>query len=54
MKAIEKELKKFDFPRILVDLHKKQKTGTLTVNTADVTKKSLPGKGQCGFCLFNR
>jgi c-di-GMP-binding flagellar brake protein YcgR len=49
MKAIEKELKKFHFPQILVDLHRNRKTGTLTVNTADVTKKVCVEKGNAVF-----
>ena len=49
METIEKEVKKFDFPRILVDLHKKQKTGTLTVHTADVTKKVYLERGNAVF-----
>ena len=49
MKAIEKELKRFNFPQILVDLHRKQKTGTLTVNTDDVTKKVYMEKGNAVF-----
>jgi len=49
MKAIEKELKKFHFPQILVDLHRNRKTGTLTVNTAALTKKVYVEKGNVVF-----
>src|SRR4030042_502853 len=49
MNAIEKEIKKFHFPQILVDLHRNQKTGTLTVNTDDVTKKVYMEKGNAVF-----
>src|SRR4030043_2316072 len=49
MKDIEKELKKFNFPQILVDLYRNQKTGSLTVNTGDVTKKVYMEKGNAVF-----
>ncbi len=49
MKTIEKELKKFNFPEILVDLHRNRKTGTLTVFTGDVTRKVFFDKGNAIF-----
>lgn len=49
MKTIEKGLKKFNFPEILVDLHRNRKTGTLTIYTGDVTKKVFFDKGNAIF-----
>jgi curved DNA-binding protein CbpA len=49
MKTIEKELKKLNFPRILIDLHRNRKTGTLTIDTADVTKKVFIDRGNAVF-----
>lgn len=49
MKAIGKGQKKFNFPQILIDLYRNQKTGSLTVNTGDVTKKVYMEKGNAVF-----
>lgn len=49
MKTIEKELKNFNFPKILIDLHKNRKTGTLTVDTGEVVKKVFLDKGKAVF-----
>jgi curved DNA-binding protein CbpA len=49
MKTIEKELKNFNFPEILIDLHRNRKTGTLTIDTADVMKKVYMDKGKAVF-----
>ena len=50
MKAMEKELKKFHFPQILVDLHRNRTTGTLTVVIpAGATKKVYLDRGNAVF-----
>jgi curved DNA-binding protein CbpA len=50
MKTVEKELKKFNFPEILVHLHRSRKTGTLTVGIpTGVTKKVYLDKGNAVF-----
>ena len=50
MKAMEKELKKFHFPQILVDLHRNRKTGTLTVVIpAGATKNVYLDRGNAVF-----
>lgn len=49
MKTIGKELKKFNFPRILIDLHRNRGTGTLTIDTGDVTKQVYIDKGKVVF-----
>ncbi|MCJ7483330.1 MAG: DUF4388 domain-containing protein, partial [Thermodesulfovibrionales bacterium] len=50
MKAMEKELKKFHFPQILVDLHRNRKTGTLTVLIpAGATKNVYLDRGNAVF-----
>ncbi len=49
MKTVEKEVNKFNFPQILLDLHRESKTGTLTVDTADVIKKVYLDRGKAVF-----
>jgi Domain of unknown function (DUF4388) len=49
MKTVEKELKNFNFPEILIDKHRNRKTGTLTVDTSDVIKKVYLDKGKAVF-----
>lgn len=50
MKTVEKELKKFNFPEILVHLHRNRKTGTLTVGIpTGVSKKVYLDKGSAVF-----
>lgn len=49
MKTVEKELHKFNFHQILIDMNRNRRTGTLTIDTADVTKKVYIDKGNAVF-----
>lgn len=49
MKTLETELHKFNFPRILINLHRNRRTGTLVVNSGDVTKRVYIENGNAVF-----
>jgi len=49
MKTVEREVNKFNFPQILLDLHRENKTGILTVDTDEVIKKVYLDKGKAVF-----